>query len=56
MSINKVRSWLYWSSKILGDVQAGSKSVRTKSPRPVLLRVARRLAGKMTGRLLGRIR
>lgn len=29
MSINKFRGWLYWSAKILGDVQAVSKAGQT---------------------------
>jgi hypothetical protein len=50
MTIGKLRSWLYWAAKLLGDVQA----VR-KGPKAMGQRVLRRAAGKTTGRMLGRI-
>lgn len=51
MSINKLRSFLYLAAKLLGDVQA------VRSPRPGALekRLMRRVAGKITGRLLGKL-
>lgn len=48
MSINKTRGFLYWLAKILGDVNAVKRNKVGK-------RVARRLAGKVTGRGLGRL-
>lgn len=55
MTINQFRSWLYWWAKLLGDVQAGRKAARTGSLKPIGKRVLRRAAGKLTGRLLGKI-
>jgi hypothetical protein len=46
MGINKVRSGLYTSAKVLGDVNAVQKN---KVPQ----RIGRRIAGKITGRFLG---
>lgn len=48
MTINKVRSGLYTGGKVLGDVNAVQKG-------KILQRIARRLAGKLIGRGLGRI-
>nr|MDH3083802.1 hypothetical protein [Bacillus subtilis]WGD69229.1 hypothetical protein P5630_21515 [Bacillus subtilis]WGD89231.1 hypothetical protein P5656_09430 [Bacillus subtilis] len=45
MSISKIRSFLYKSSRILGDVQATKNGTLGK-------RVARRLAGKATGKIM----
>lgn len=47
-SINKVRSALYKVARILGDVNAVKRGKPGK-------RVARRLAGRATGRGLGRL-
>lgn len=55
MSISRIRSWLYGSAKILGDVQAVKKVAATHSLVPVEKRIARRLVGKLTGRFIGRI-
>ncbi|ASV16902.1 hypothetical protein CHCC5024_3921 [Bacillus licheniformis] len=44
MSINKIRSFLYKSAKILGDVNAVKKGTIGK-------RIARRAAGKATSKL-----
>ncbi|MCY9159422.1 hypothetical protein MOF25_03605 [Bacillus atrophaeus] len=44
MSISKIRSLLYKSSRILGDVQAAKNGTLGK-------RVARRAAGRATGKL-----
>jgi hypothetical protein len=48
MSINTYRSLLYKLARILGDVNAVKKGT-------VGRRVARRAAGKLTGRGLGRL-
>ncbi len=48
MSISKIRSILYKTAKILGDVNAVKKGKVGK-------RVARRTAGKLTGRLLRKL-
>ncbi|OJT60780.1 hypothetical protein BFP49_18315 [Bacillus licheniformis] len=45
MSINKIRSFLYKSAKILGDVNAIKKGTIGK-------RIARRAVGKATNKLL----
>ncbi|MGO5673734.1 hypothetical protein ACTOTM_12450 [Bacillus subtilis] len=44
MNINKIRSALYKSAKLLGDVQAAKNGTLGK-------RVARRAAGKATNKL-----
>lgn len=50
--INKLRGWLYFTAKILGDVQA----VTHKNPgKAIPKRIARRMAGKATGLLLRKI-
>jgi len=46
MTINRVRHVLYSVAKILGDINAAEKG---RVPR----RIARRFAGKITGRFLG---
>ena len=48
MSISKTRGLLYLLAKLLGDVQAVKRGRVGK-------RIARRVAGKMTGRGLGKI-
>lgn len=48
MSLNKIRSILYGTAKILGDINAIKKGKVGK-------RIARRVAGKGTGRLLGKL-
>ncbi len=48
MTIGKIRSLLYGTARILGDVSAVQRG-------KVKERIARRLAGKITGRLLGKI-
>lgn len=50
-SINKIRSALYFTAKVLGDVQA----IRTGSPKKIGKRILRRGAGKITGRGLGKL-
>lgn len=45
MSISKIRSLLYKSSRVLGDVQAAKNGTLGK-------RVARRAAGKATGKIM----
>ncbi|MEC3607476.1 hypothetical protein [Bacillus glycinifermentans] len=48
MSINKIRSALYKSAKILGDINAVKKGTIGK-------RMARRAAGKTAGKILGKL-
>ncbi len=48
MTINTIRSVLYGVAKVLGDANAVEKG-------KVGRRILRRLAGKMTGRLLGKL-
>jgi hypothetical protein len=48
LTLNKFRGLLYTLAKLLGDVQAVRKG-------RVGRRIARRAAGKLTGRALGRI-
>jgi len=48
MNINKIRSFLYKTSKILGDVNAVQKGTIGK-------RIARRAAGKASGKLMKKI-
>lgn len=55
LTISKVRGVLYAAAKLLGDAQAVSKAGRTGSATPVVKRVARRAAGKLTARFLSSI-
>ncbi|MFK4461641.1 hypothetical protein ABIA49_001133 [Bacillus safensis] len=48
MNINKIRSFLYKTSKILGDVNAVQKGTIGK-------RIMRRAAGKASGKLMKKI-
>ncbi|GFP39077.1 hypothetical protein [Candidatus Hakubella thermalkaliphila] len=48
MSIGKTRGFLYWLARLMGDVSAVQKG---KGGR----RVARRVAGKATGRALRKL-
>jgi hypothetical protein len=48
MKISKIRSFLYGTAKLLGDVQAVRKNKVGK-------RVGRRIVGKISGRLLGKL-
>jgi hypothetical protein len=50
MSLGRLRSWLYFTARVLGDVQA----VR-KGPNAIIKRLVRRQAGRVTGRWLGRL-
>jgi hypothetical protein len=52
VKINKIRSALYKSAKVLGDVQAVDKARRTGSVTPVLKRAERRLVGRMLSKLI----
>lgn len=51
MTLNQFRSWLYAAAKYSGDVQA------LLSPRrgAILRRIARRIAGNITGHALGKL-
>ena len=48
MSINKTRGFLYWFARLLGDIGAVGRG-------RVGRRIARRTAGKATGRGLGKL-
>ncbi|GFP26058.1 hypothetical protein HKBW3S25_01545, partial [Candidatus Hakubella thermalkaliphila] len=48
MGINKTRGFLYWLARLLGDVSAVKKGTVGK-------RVARRLAGRATGKMLRKL-
>jgi hypothetical protein len=48
--ISTIRSFLYAMTRILGDVNAIARG-----PRATVKRIARRGAGKLTGRMLGRL-
>jgi len=48
MSIGKTRGFLYWLARLLGDVNAVKKGKVGK-------RVARRAAGKVTGRTMRKV-
>ncbi|WP_176463752.1 hypothetical protein [Bacillus sonorensis] len=48
MSINKIRSALYKTARILGDVNAAKNGTIGK-------RVARRASGKTAGKMLGKL-
>ncbi len=48
--ISYMRSWLYWLSRFLGDVNAIERG-----PGAVCRRVERRYVGKMAGRALWRL-
>ena len=48
MSLGKLRSFLYWLGRLLGDMNAVRRG-------RIGRRIGRRLAGRATGRLLGRI-
>lgn len=49
-SISKIRSAMYQSAKILGDIEAVSKG-----PKAVEKRVKRRLFGKFFGRIMRKL-
>ena len=51
MKIHKIRSVLYKTAKLLGDVQA----VSSGSPKKVAKRAGRRVAGKGTGKMLRKL-
>lgn len=48
MTLSAFRSWLYWVARVLGDAQAVRRG-------RVGRRIARRAAGKLTGRWFRRI-
>jgi hypothetical protein len=56
MKIYKARRFLYRAASVLGDAEAVQKSVKTRSPKPVVKRVVRktvyRTEGKATRRVL----
>lgn len=54
MTISSLRSFLYRSARLLGDVQAINRAFRTRSAKPINNRIIRRITGRMAGKLLGR--
>jgi hypothetical protein len=57
MGIRKTRSALYRAARVLGDVQAVEKSIKTGSPAPVTKRYVRKVAyRKVNGALAGLLR
>lgn len=48
MTINKIRSWLYWFAKLLGDVQAVRRG-------RVVERIENRAIGKLNRKLMRKI-
>jgi len=50
MTLSQFRSKLYAMAKLLGDVQAATHS---KPGKAIPKRTGRRIAGKITGRLIG---
>jgi hypothetical protein len=48
MSINKIRSILYFIARLLGDINAVQKG-------KIEQRIGRRILGKIFGRLIGKI-
>ena len=53
MTISAIRTLLYALAALLGDASAIRRSIRTGSPKPIAVRVARRETGAATGRALG---
>jgi hypothetical protein len=51
----KLRSALYRTARIMGDVQAVSRAVETGSGRPVARRAKRRLLGRLAGRIIAKL-
>ena len=51
LTINKVRTKLYKTAKILGDIQA----ILSPKPRAIEKRIQRRIVGKLTGRMIGKL-
>ena len=51
MTLNQFRGWLYRIAKYSGDVQA----LTSKRKGAISRRVGRRIAGKATGRMLGKL-
>ncbi|NWF67422.1 MAG: hypothetical protein HXX81_08160 [Campylobacterales bacterium] len=56
MSISQIRTILYGLGKYLGDFQAIFKAIQTRNIRPVITRIARRIYGKLSGRVMGKIK
>jgi len=51
MSISKIRSFLYWLAKFLGDISA----ISSGSPKKMAKRAGRRAAGKASGKALKKL-
>jgi len=50
MSFSKIRGVLYSVAKYLGDIQAIQRAIKSGSIRPLVMRIIRRIYGKITGR------
>lgn len=53
--ISGLRSLLYRTARVLGDVQAVEKAAKTGSVKPIGKRLERRVLGRVAGRAIGRI-
>ena len=51
MSVNKTRGFLYWLSRLLGDLSA----ISSGSPKKMTRRAGRRVAGRATGKAFRKI-
>lgn len=51
MSIQKIRSVMYFISKILGDIQA----ILSPKKNSIIKRIGRRIFGKISGRIMGKL-
>lgn len=56
MSFSKIRGILYTIAKYLGDVQAVQKAIKSGNIRHLVMRVVRRVYGKITGRGMGHLK
>lgn len=48
--MNKLRSWLYWAARLLGDVNAIQRG-----PEAIARRLVRKAAGRQFGKLLRKL-
>ncbi len=56
MSLSKIRGVFYKIAKYLGDIQAIQKALKKGDIRAVIMRILRRIYGKIAGRGMGKIR
>lgn len=55
MSISKLRGKLYKTARVLGDIQAVQQAAKTGDSSKILKRIGRRVAGRQTGKALGKL-